>query len=177
MNKFLSILFVCLLLVSLVSGCSNSDNESINGATVNDVSIFSPPEEDKGITGSWTAEDDEIIINRYFYGNGNLVTIEQDPEENTWVFLSLWDETDNNIEVTPREAYHYDETDGQWVQIELSEDQIKKATYNEDSNTLSIEEILPNSIEATFEYKRGTTTISIPSETSIMEKINDYLMQ
>lgn len=173
-----SILLVCLLLMVTLSGCSNSDNESANGATVSDQSVFSPPEEDKGITGSWTSEADEITVNRYFYGNGNLVTIEQDPEDDTWVFLGLWDETnDNGIEVTSREAYHYDDANGEWTELQPLSDQVISATYDSSANQITIEEKLPNGLKATFEYKRGTTSLLLPAESSIIEKINDYLMQ
>lgn len=179
MKKLLSLLLILTLSVLTLASCS-SNNTSPNGATVTDETSFTAPEKGEGIIGSWTSENDEIRINRYLYGNGFSVTIEQDPENDTWVFLGLWNDDEDRISIENRESYRYDPSEENWQKIEGSEeDNVISAEYDDQADTekLEMNEVLPNGDTANFIYKRGSSEIELPDSVEIITIINSYLEQ
>lgn len=180
MKKLLTIFLILTLTFITLSACSNNDNESPNGATVEDETSFTVPEAGTGLMGSWTSKGDEITINRYFYGNGLTVTIEQDPENDTWVFLGLWNDDEDRVTIKNRENYKYDSSEEEWVKSEDSqEDNVLSSDYNEkeDPDRLELNEVLPNGVTANFIYERGSADIELPDPVEIIAIINSYLEQ
>lgn len=181
--KTLSVFIIVLSLILFCVGCTDdSTNTGPTGATVSDETTFSPPEEEGNITGSWTATSNEVTSNRYFYGNGILVTIEQDPEEETWCYLSLWsDSTDSEeVSIEQKDAYKYDEESAEWLKQEVDSEKIISARFNDkdkENESIMIEQTLPNGISVELLYKRGQSDIQIPDEVTISAIINDFLMQ
>lgn len=157
----------------MLTACSNTASE----ADVTDETVLTPPENTDTIVGTWSFEDYSIISNNYFYGDGKLVSILQDEEEDTWCVLAYWKEKDkeeDSYTISDKIVYEYDESSGEWINIDL-EVGIKECSMTS-KDTLSIEELLPNENTVTLEASREEKDIQIPSETEITLEINDFLI-
>lgn len=166
----LIIVFVFLTSLFLV-GCSQYGTDE---ADISDKTVFTPPEQEDKLTGSWSTTADTVNINRFFYGNGQLVTIMQDVEEDTWCYLGTWKEEDTKITFETEEAYKYNNDSGEWEKTD--EEATSLDVIQESDDKIVDKEYLPNGIIVDATYERGIKTIEIPDETAINLIINDFLI-
>lgn len=167
--QMITIIVLGALLIALIAGCKTVDT---NNADVTDETFLTPPEQEGEIIGTWNAQADELTIDRYFYGDGKLVTIIMDTEEESTCVLSTWSEEGDKVTIDNLETYRYNDSDGVWNKEDTS---TPKESMTKSGDTLSSQMTLPDGVNQNFEFKRGLAEISVPASTDLTGYINAFL--
>lgn len=167
--KMTTIFILVILLITLVAACKTVDT---NNADISDETFLTPPEQQGEITGVWNAQKDELTVDRYFYGDGKLVTIIMDTEEASTCILSTWKEEGENISINNLETYKYDDSDGVWNKTGTH---TVKESAKREGETMTSAMTLPDGVSQTFEFKRGLAEISVPASIDLTGYINAFL--
>ena len=173
MNKRLIFIFLILLIPFIISGCTSTFTSNPE-ANVSDETVFSPPEEDGSIAGSWKTEADTLKENAYFYGDGKYVTFIQDPEEETWCITGLWKQDGDTYIISEQKAYKYDEANTSWP--EDSNTTIGLNSCKMENDVLNGQLTLPDGNVVDTTFSRGQEDIEIPNEIDINTIVNDFLI-
>lgn len=172
MNKKILILLI-LLLPFIFTGCSSNYTNDPE-ANVSDETVFTPPEEDGSIAGSWKGQADTLTENSYFYGDGKYVTFIQNPEEENWCITGLWTQDGDKYKISDQKAYKYDDANTSWNEDENTTLGLTECTLKDD--TLTSQFNLPDGNTVTTDFTRGQNDIEIPNEIDINTTVNDFLI-
>lgn len=162
----IAVLILCPLFI--LTACSSAEE-----ADVSDQTFLTPPEQEGELTGIWNAQKDELTIDRYFYGDGKLVTIVSDPEEEYNCILATWSQEGEEIKISPLEEYRYDDNSGVWQKEDIKSSVTHAQKTGEDS--FVSEEVLPDGTTQNFDFKRGLADISVPASTDLLGYVNAFL--
>ncbi len=173
MNKKI-LLALIILIGCLLTACSNSE---VAENDVRDDTVFTPPEQEEGITGVWSCQFSNLTQNNYFYGDGKFVSILQDIEEETWCTMALWSEDDNKITLKDQIYYKYNPANSgnqKWERVD-SPIGFVSATHISETQ-IDVDEVLPDGNTLTVNNTREAKDIQVPSDVEINIIINDFLI-
>lgn len=158
---------VCLL---ALTGCGDS------GSSKNVLEIPEPSSSASGLIGTWTAQSKETTVNRYFYEDSKAVAVFQDTENETWLELAKWQESDTAINLSELVCYKYNPETQTWGQIETPST-AALTDYKKTKDGFSVHEALFNGLSADFSYKSGVSEMDIPNIDKVLELIDHFLNQ